>query len=282
MICRCPGSPLVVVVRQFDATIVAGRERRSHELPGSIAQLRAGQQTHWQSLTRTRILSSCLAANSQSTPTDNNSGNGNSGNNNNDNNSSNNSSADGVGSIQVFVFIAFGVITLAQLVFLERRIYRLRAERWVHVHGPNLPMHARGGRHQSIGIAPWTRPPLPTYAAALAQSGVRTGDVEDNVIAILPPPAYGHTRGSKLLMAGLMSDAQRQERAQARARVIAQANAQGGGRASMRFSLQSVEMESRPMSYVSRDEEWEERQDAMRAVRLEATLARMETAHVRN
>ncbi|KAI0344419.1 hypothetical protein BDW22DRAFT_1046279 [Trametopsis cervina] len=181
----------------------------------------------------------------------------------------------GLNTTQIFIHVAFAIGALAQLVFLERSIYHMRAQRWAHVHGPDLPMHTGGRRTNAMamGFAPWSRPPLPTYAAALAQSGVGTGDVEDNVIAVPPPPAYGHTRGSRLVLSGLLTDSMREQRARAKADVIARANAEGG---SVRGSWASGETDSRPMSYVSRDEEWEERRDAMRSAALEETLARLE------
>src|SRR5712672_356982 len=117
------------------------------------------------------------------------------------------SSAD-TGSSNIFVHVAFAVVVLAQIVFLERRIFRARAERYMHKHpGEMLPVSLRrgySGPSPSVSIAPWSRPPLPTYAAALAASGVGTGDVEDVEIAQPPPPAYGKTRGSTLLQSGYL------------------------------------------------------------------------------
>ena len=173
------------------------------------------------------------------------------------------------GSTQIFLHVAFAIAALTQLVFVERSIFHMRAQRWAHVNGPGLPMHD-GDRRASavnIGFAPWNRPPLPTYAAALAQSGVGTGDVEDNVIAVPPPPEYGNTRGSTLVLSGLLTDAMREQRAQARAQAIARANAGEAG------SVRGSWMSERPVSYASRDEEWEERRDANRAHALEQTLA---------
>ena len=177
------------------------------------------------------------------------------------------------GSTQIFLHVAFAIAALTQLVFLERSIFHMRAQRWAHVNGPGLSMHD-GDRRASavnIGFAPWNRPPLPTYAAALAQSGVGTGDVEDNVIAVPPPPEYGNTRGSTLVLSGLLTDAMREQRAQARAQVIARANAGEAG------SVRGSWMSERPVSYASRDEEWEERRDANRAHALEQTLARLDS-----
>lgn len=186
----------------------------------------------------------------------------------------------GTGSSQIFVHVAFGVACLAELIFIERRIFRIRAERYCHQHG-GLPMHvvSRSGE-MTIGFAPWNRPPLPTYAAALAQSGVGTGDVEDNAIAVPPPPAYGNTRGSTLLLSGFMNDSLRAQRAEARERAVERANAEGGLAPSIRESWAS--RASRPVSYRSHDEEWEERCDAMRSVQLEETLTRLEEGRPRN
>jgi len=55
-----------------------------------------------------------------------------------------------------------------------------------------------------MGFAPWNRPQLPTYAAALGFRG--TGDVEDEAIARPPPPAYGNTRDSTLLLLGSLPE----------------------------------------------------------------------------
>ena len=106
-----------------------------------------------------------------------------------------------MGSLTVFIHVVFIIFVIGQVVLLERRIFRLRDERYQHLHpGQALPRHRHSPSSNSItSAAPWNRPPLPTYAAVLAQSGVATGDVEDNLIAILPPPAYGNVRGSTLL-----------------------------------------------------------------------------------
>lgn len=110
----------------------------------------------------------------------------------------------------IFVHIAFAVVVITQLLFLERRIYRVRAERYAFKHPGEIPPSSLRRGHSvtdaMIPVAPWNRPPLPTYAAALAASGVGTGDVEDPEIAPPPPPAYGKTRGSTLLLAGFLRD----------------------------------------------------------------------------
>ena len=171
------------------------------------------------------------------------------------------------GTTSIFVYVAFGITVLVQLLFLERRIFRVRAERYGYLHpGEMLPTSLRrvsSRRSTAMGIAPWHRPPLPTYAAALAQSGVGTGDVEDSAIAPPPPPAYGHTRGSRLLLAGFLRTSLR---AQARELEVDRRS---------RMSERS----DRPVSFMSRDEEWEERRDAERALQVEEALARLEEGH---
>ncbi|EJC98950.1 uncharacterized protein FOMMEDRAFT_170744 [Fomitiporia mediterranea MF3/22] len=178
------------------------------------------------------------------------------------------------GSAGIFVHVSFSIVTLAQLLLLERCIFFIRAQRYAYNHpGAALPTHSRGARAgpaTGMAFAPWNRPPLPTYAAALAQSGVGTGDVEDNIIAIPPPPAYGHTRGSTLLLAGFMRNSLRAAVAQ---------NSQGTSRPAshLRASHAShASRLSRPVSYRSHDEEWEERCDAERALYLAETLERLE------
>ena len=104
------------------------------------------------------------------------------------------------------------------------------------------------------------------------ESGVGTGDVEDNHIAIVPPPAYGNTRGSTLLLAGFISaDFQQQARLAREAR---------GERSSL-TTVASGESnkssdKSRPMSYVTVDSEWDARCDMSRATYLAETLAQLE------
>jgi hypothetical protein len=80
-------------------------------------------------------------------------------------------------SSTVFVHVAFSIIAFFEFIFLERIIFRIRAERYMFKHG--MPLNTR--RAAALGIAPWSRPSLPTYAAALAESGRGTGDVEDNL-----------------------------------------------------------------------------------------------------
>ncbi|KAF8964423.1 hypothetical protein BDZ97DRAFT_1758000 [Flammula alnicola] len=164
------------------------------------------------------------------------------------------------GSSAIFVHVVFVIGVIGQLVFLERRLFRLRGERYSHLHpGEVLPRHRIIPMTSDTGIAfaPWNRPPLPTYAAALAQSGVGTGDVEDHLIAAPPPPAYGHTRGSTLLLQGYLRESLRAQRPPS-------------------VHSQAPSAAERHLSYVSRDEDWEEIQNADRARQLEETLHRLE------
>ncbi|KAF9061429.1 hypothetical protein BDP27DRAFT_1338051 [Rhodocollybia butyracea] len=167
-----------------------------------------------------------------------------------------NSSSSTSGSSAIFVHVVFTVGFLSQCLFFERRIYVMRAQRYAFLHHGEILPSSRRGRSvdASIAFSPWNRPPLPTYAAALAQSGVGTGDVEDHLIAAPPPPAYGYTRGSALLLSGFLDARLRAERPVSAATVMSQ----------------------RPLSYASLDPEWEVIQDADRARRLEETLANLE------
>ncbi|KZV81320.1 hypothetical protein EXIGLDRAFT_385882 [Exidia glandulosa HHB12029] len=168
------------------------------------------------------------------------------------------------GTMGIFVHVAFAVALLIELVFIERAIFQLRAERWLYKHpGEALPLH-RGGRGSSAGgvgmnYAPWNRPPLPTYASALGYRG--TGDPEDDAIAAPPPPAYGNTRGSVLLLSNAL-------------RRISHLSQQMSPRTPRDFEQIP---ESRPVSYVSAaHDDPETRSAAERARQLEVTLARLE------
>lgn len=161
----------------------------------------------------------------------------------------------------IYVHIVFIIPVLIQLVFLERRLFRLRGERYSYVHaGEILPRHRTNIPQLStaLAFAPWNRPPLPTYAATLAQSGVGTGDAEDHLIAALPPPAYGNTRGSTLLLSGFLRDSLR-------------APNRNSNPAVQEFGT------DRPLSYVSRDEQV---QDPERARRIEETLSQLQSPSV--
>ncbi|KAJ3835909.1 hypothetical protein EV361DRAFT_413165 [Lentinula raphanica] len=181
-------------------------------------------------------------------------------------NGSNNDSSMSAASATIFVHVLFVVAFLSQCLFLERRIYVLRAQRYAFVHpGEILPISRNNRSGENfIALSPWNRPPLPTYAAALAQSGVGTGDVEDNLIAAPPPPAYGHTRGSTLLLSGFLD-----------------ANLRAQRPVSVRTEM-SQQHQDRPASYASNDEEWEVIQNADYARRLEETLMTHESSGSRN
>jgi hypothetical protein len=67
-------------------------------------------------------------------------------------------------SSNIFVNVAFAVVVIAQLIFLERRVYRVRAERYAFKHpGETLPRFASaqpfvGRRHDSRGTVEPTPP----------------------------------------------------------------------------------------------------------------------------
>jgi len=163
----------------------------------------------------------------------------------------------GSGSL-IFIHVIFAVILIAQFMFLERRTFRLRAERYAYLHPGEMLPTSRRPSDANMGIAPWRRAPLPTYAATLVQSGYGTGDVEDHIIAAPPPPAYGQTRDSRLLLSGFLRNSLRAQRP------ISE------------HSQMSQRGDDRPMSYTSRDEQWQEVEDAARARKLEEALSALE------
>jgi len=108
------------------------------------------------------------------------------------------------------------------------------------------------------------------------ESGVGTGDVEDNRIAVSPPPAYGNTRGSTLILAGFISTELQEQSQHAR---------EARGERSSLATVASIESnktsnKSRPASYVTVDSEWDARCDMNRATYLAETLARLEAEEV--
>ncbi|KAG9103813.1 hypothetical protein FRC06_007790 [Ceratobasidium sp. 370] len=162
-----------------------------------------------------------------------------------------------------FVHVAFGAAVLFQLLMLERAVYRLRAERYAFLHPDEVAAAAMAAGGGSVmGLAPWNRPPLPTYAAALGIRG--TGDVEDNIIAAPPPPEYGNTRGSTLLLsAHLPSQLTRS----------ASTSSRPTSQHTIRDALgRPMGAWSRPVSY----SEDELRQNARRSLDLEVALSRLE------
>jgi len=170
-----------------------------------------------------------------------------------------NNNTSGEPSVTIFMHATFSIVILGQLLFFERRIFRMRAERYSYVHPGELLARFRNQNtapDDAIAFSPWNRPSLPTYAAVLEQTGSGTGDVEDHVIAQHPPPVYGNTRGSTFLLSGFLSDDQRLQRPP---------------------SVHSaISMAERPKSYASRDDEWEEIQNAERARALEETLTKLQ------
>lgn len=175
----------------------------------------------------------------------------------------------------LFIHMPFALGAIIQIVFLERTVFRLRAERYAALHpGEVMPatlLH-RSRRASRLPMAPWNRPPLPNYAAVLQELHVGTGDVEDNRIAIPPPPAYGITRGSKMVLTGFITEDQRDESRRIRL--------ERGESLSDAGSIHSVETRSRPMSYVSQYDEYEARCDMTRARVLSATLDRLQNGDI--
>lgn len=120
-------------------------------------------------------------------------------------------------TMMIFIHAIFGVVVLIQLFLLERRVYWMRVERYAYKHqNETLPTIRDGsGASQNgsqVAFAPWNRPPVPTYASVLVESGISTGDVEDNIIAIAPPPAYGNTKSTKSLLLGHLTNSMRRAR----------------------------------------------------------------------
>ncbi|KAL1738405.1 hypothetical protein HDZ31DRAFT_86181 [Schizophyllum fasciatum] len=187
-----------------------------------------------------------------------------------------------MGSAAVFVHVAFCLAALGQVMMLERRVYALRAQRWAARHpGEILPV-ARGRRGRRAGggslpIAPWNRPPLPTYASVVADSGARTGDVEDEVIAAPPPPAYGHTRGSTLLLSGFLRESLRAQRPPSQHSQRSQRPAYARSSIDSEHTHASQpQMSERPTSGSSFFSFESITKDAQRARELEDSLARLE------
>lgn len=81
----------------------------------------------------------------------------------------------------VFVHVAFGAAIFFQFFVLERAVYRFRAERYAFLHPNEIPPRTSSSSNPAMAFAPWNRPSLPTYAAALGIRG--TGDVEVRLIS---------------------------------------------------------------------------------------------------
>jgi len=81
-------------------------------------------------------------------------------NNSDDPNTQNNGVSMQIGSGIIFIHVVFGVTLIGQLIFFERRLFRLRAERYAYLHpGETLPT-VRRPSNASMGITPWNRLPL--------------------------------------------------------------------------------------------------------------------------
>ena len=177
------------------------------------------------------------------------------------------------GTSAIFIHVAFTVLVLLLVIFVERTVFQMRAERYAHLHpGETLPSHrhhthSSHGRSNGMGYAPWNRPPLPTYAAALGVRG--TGDVEDAIIAAPPPPAYGNTRGSTLILAGFLRNSRGSHRSRASGQE-GDASLPVVGGSHQRTSGTSIR--GSPVSY----DEAELHSDVERARILEAALAKLE------
>lgn len=181
------------------------------------------------------------------------------------------------GTSAIFIHVAFAILALLLIIFIERAVFQLRAERYAHVHpGEILPSHRHRvgvqtsqGASNGMAFAPWNRPPLPTYAAALGVRG--TGDVEDAIIAAPPPPAYGNTRGSTLILANFLRNSHASNRSRASAQG-ADAPWQMVGRPGADGRMSGISTRSAPVSY----DEAEHHSDVERARVLEEALAKLE------
>jgi len=107
------------------------------------------------------------------------------------------------------------------------------------------------------------------------ESGVGTGDVEDNQIAVTPPPAYGYTRDSTLLLAGFINS-----ELQEQSRLAREAREERSSLATIASIDSNKSVKSRPTSYVTVDSEWDARCDMNRATYLAETLAQLEDEEV--
>ena len=104
------------------------------------------------------------------------------------------------------------------------------------------------------------------------------------MIAVVPPPAYGNTRGSTFLLSGFLRESLRAQRPVSVHSQTSQAQSQLGRSRSGDGDLERGEgvgagvdgERSRPVSYQTIDEEWEVIQDMGRAMILEETLTTLE------
>jgi len=184
------------------------------------------------------------------------------------------STAFALGQYIILIHSGFGVVTLILLILLERAVFVARAERYAFKH-PNANGRRRGHRG-SVGLTPWNRPSLPTYANAMGFRG--TGDVEDAEIAAPPPPEYGNTRGSTLLLSAVLRSSlrgswrNRDEQNEPRERPASYRS----------FSSRLGAGVALPERAVSRFSSSSAMEDATRARRLEETLTTLEGSEQNN
>jgi len=167
----------------------------------------------------------------------------------------------------IFIHAGFGILTLILLLLLERAVFIVRAERYAFKH-PNANGHRRRiGVRGGVALAPWNRPPLPTYASAMGYTG--TGDVEDAQIAGPPPPEYGNTRGSTLLLSTYLGGLQPE-------RNVGDGENRAHERVAGRRADVEVAVPERAVSRTSRLSSLSIQEDAGRARRLEQALNALE------
>jgi len=171
----------------------------------------------------------------------------------------------------IFIHAGFGMLTLVLLILLERAVFIARAERYAFKHPNANGRRGRIGVRGGVALAPWNRPPLPTYANAMGYTG--TGDVEDAQIAGPAPPEYGNTRGSTLLLSTYFGGSQPEWNVgdgenDAHERVA--------GYNDSRVADVEVAIPERAVSRTSRLSSSSIQEDAGRARRLEQALAALE------
>ncbi|KAJ7801362.1 hypothetical protein B0H14DRAFT_3155580 [Mycena olivaceomarginata] len=174
------------------------------------------------------------------------------------NTTSNTTSGDGQPSQQtlgntstaIFIHVVFSVVTLVQGLFIERHIFRLRAERYSYLHpGEILPStRRRAMMDTSLGFSPWNRPPLPTYARRFGPEQRRHRRCRRLPYRCAPPPAYGNTRGSTFLLSGFLHESLRAQKPVFSTQTTASQNTS---------NTPMREHSGRPISYRSVDEEQE-------------------------
>jgi hypothetical protein len=171
----------------------------------------------------------------------------------------------------IFIHAGFGMLTLVLLILLERAVFIARAERYAFKHPNANGRRGRIGVRGGVALAPWNRPPLPTYASAMGYTG--TGDVEDAQIAGPPPPEYGNTRGSTLLLSTYLGGSQSDRNV---GNGESDAHERVAGYNNNRRADAEVAIPDRAVSRTSRLSSSSIQEDAGRARRLEHALAALE------